>query len=882
MEDTGRGEHMRRAAMLLFIIISFAFLFGTEAPGYVAITSSDGVNVFVDGVHKGTVVGSQLIISLSPGTYTLTAQKEGYEDRSVVVTVQSGRSTSISIELTQSKVGQERIPTEEKKVVLGQKTGTINIYSIPFPGARVTINGVNYGETDIRLTNFPTGQLTIEVESGGKSLQRIFTLDENETIDLQANFVDGKMHQLFTVRFDFPDGVEVSIDGNIIKKSEPVVLIGADHHVEMRATDLSLYESFSEKHITVTTNKTFELSPAFSKEYLDYIAALHPGELVLVEKGGFVMGDTWGDGSSHQKPAHAVELTYYFLIGKYEVTFEQYDWFCEATGRSKPKDEDWGRGNRPVINVSWWDAIAYCNWLSEREGLPVAYRLKDEPDEGQMLDASGNATTDITQVVGYRLPTEAEWEYAARGGNKSEGYKYAGSDTVGNVAWYWDNSDRKTQEVGKKTPNELGIYDMSGNVREWCSDWHSPYMDFLQIDPYIHKPTSSGPYRVIRGGSWLNTPSFSRVSARFSILPTGAFFSLGFRITRTVAPRNEPPVVNEVSGSSGTINRNSSVFGWSGSDSDGQIVKYEYRMDGGDWLNNEMNTSHTWIGYSEGTHTFEVRALDNAGDYSETLGWSFTYSSIVANMIRIEGGSFIMGDTWGDGSIDEKPTHKVTFTYDFYMGKYEVTFDEYDAFYEDTGRSKPDDNGWGRGSRPAINVSWFDAIAYCNWLSEKNGLSKAYDSDGNFLDKDGRVTTDPSEVIGYRLPTEAEWEYAARGGIKSEGYKYAGSDNADEVAWYTSNSDKKTQEVGKKAPNELGLYDMSGNVWEWCSDWYDSGYYSKSPTTNPYNSAAASHRALRGGGLTSISAGTRVANRSLNTPTFAYYYIGFRICRTVF
>ncbi len=192
------------------------------------------------------------------------------------------------------------------------------------------------------------------------------------------------------------------------------------------------------------------------------------------------------------------------------------------------------------------------------------------------------------------------------------------------------------------------------------------------------------------------------------------------------------------------------------------------------------------------------------------------------NLVFVAKGSFTMGDTWGDGWYDEKPTHKVTFTYDFYIGKYETTFDEYDAFCEAIGRSKPRDRGWGRGQRPVIRVSWWDAIAYCNWLSKKEGLPKAYDSNGNLLDKDGRVTTDPSKVVGYRLPTEAEWEYAARGGNKSKGYKYAGSDNEDEVAWYWQNSGDKyltgdwdddtikenncrTQELGKKAPNELGM-----------------------------------------------------------------------------
>ena len=239
-----------------------------------------------------------------------------------------------------------------------------------------------------------------------------------------------------------------------------------------------------------------------------------------------------------------------------------------------------------------------------------------------------------------------------------------------------------------------------------------------------------------------------------------------------------------------------------------------------------------------------------------------------------------MGDTWGGGDSDEKPTHEVSFTYDFHIGKYEVTFDEYDAFCNATGKSKPSDQGWGRGRRPVINVSWWDAIAYCNWLSKEEGLPVAYDDKGNFLDKDGNVTTDPSKVIGYRLPTEAEWEYAARGGNKSKGYKYSGSDNVGDVAWYFSNSGSKTQEVGKKAPNELGIYDMSGNVWEWCSDWY--GPYSSTAKTNPYNGTAGSDRVVRGGSWGGDATYARVANRFYSSPAGTFNDLGFRICRTVF
>ncbi|HPD39136.1 MAG TPA: SUMF1/EgtB/PvdO family nonheme iron enzyme [Mesotoga infera] len=248
-------------------------------------------------------------------------------------------------------------------------------------------------------------------------------------------------------------------------------------------------------------------------------------------------------------------------------------------------------------------------------------------------------------------------------------------------------------------------------------------------------------------------------------------------------------------------------------------------------------------------------------------------------LIYVEGGSFVMGDTWGDGDSDEKPTHKVELTYDFYIGKYPVTFEEYDRYCSETGATKPYVWNWGRGRRPVIRVSWFDAIGYCDWLSDVEGLARAYDNAGNLIDSRGNETIDTSKVKGYRLLTEAEWEYAARGGKKSRRNKYAGSNNPDEVAWYTSNSRHKTQEVGKKAPNELGIYDMSGNVWEWCSDWY--GNYSSSAQTNPYNNSG-SGRVGRGGGWGDDAAGTRVAGRGYDSPSRAYYYLGFRICRTVF
>ena len=269
---------------------------------------------------------------------------------------------------------------------------------------------------------------------------------------------------------------------------------------------------------------------------------------------------------------------------------------------------------------------------------------------------------------------------------------------------------------------------------------------------------------------------------------------------------------------------------------------------------------------------------------------------IVPETVLVERGSFTMGD---DSLENASPSHQAFITYDFYIGKYETTFDEYDWFVRETGRSLlTEDFGWGRETRPVIVVSWWDAVDYCNWLSQKEGLPQAYDSEGNLLDKYGNVTADITNVVGYRLPTEAEWEYAARGGKKSEGYMYAGSNNLGDVAWYWRNSgdeyltgeyfldsvfdnNSKTHPVGAKQSNELGIYDMSGNVMEWCSDWYDSGYYAKIPTTKLYNYTPSYNRVVRGGDWSSNVMDTRVVDRGGVAPDDVGSNVGFRIARTV-
>ena len=209
--------------------------------------------------------------------------------------------------------------------------------------------------------------------------------------------------------------------------------------------------------------------------------------MVYVSGGTFIMG---GDDSSDQMPTHSVTLSSYYIC-KYEVT--QALW--RAVMGSNPSN--FKGNNLPVENVSWYDCQTFIKRLNSYTGR------------------------------NFRLPTEAEWEFAARGGNYSRHYKYSGSNYIGDVAWYDDNSGNRTHPVGTKQPNELGLYDMSGNVWEWCSDWYGSYSSYSQSDP---TGANSGSYRVERGGSWYGYARYCRSSDRGSDSPGGSDYGLGLRL----------------------------------------------------------------------------------------------------------------------------------------------------------------------------------------------------------------------------------------------------------------------------------------------------------------------------------------------------------------
>jgi len=222
-------------------------------------------------------------------------------------------------------------------------------------------------------------------------------------------------------------------------------------------------------------------------------------------------------------------------------------------------------------------------------------------------------------------------------------------------------------------------------------------------------------------------------------------------------------------------------------------------------------------------------------------------------MILVEGGTFTMGCTAlrkSDCISDEAPQHSVTLE-GFYIGKYEITQLQWRIIM---GSDPPELNFKGCDNCPAERISWNDAMEFISKLNQLTGKT-------------------------YRLPTEAEWEYAARGGNKSKSYTYSGSNNADDVAWFNKNSSGRTHNAGLNKANELGLFDMSGNAWEWCQDWYEDTFYTTSPGLNPVNLKTGQYKVLRGGSWIGGTEMLRVSRRHRNSPGDRGLYSGLRLVR---
>lgn len=652
----------------------------------------------------------------------------------------------------------------------------------------------------------------------------------------------------------------------------------------------------------IDLNKTqvFELTAEASykndKSFTNIMICIaRPPEMVFVEGGEFEMGqpDTTVAESKNEnnRPVHKVCLNS-FLISKYEVTQAEY---ASVTGVSK----SYHLGDSlPIESISWYDAVDYCNMLSEQEGLTPCYDIKSE----------FNIKCDF-KADGYRLPTEAEWEYAARGGQKSRSYKFSGSNDIDEVAWYWKNSgdkrlkgnlneiyekkspavielkegnNCKPHEVGEKKPNELGIHDMSGNAWEVC--WDTYDSKYYNKSPICNpKGDISFGLKVFRGGYYFSKIESCSSVSRGADAPIYKFN--GIRLVRSGKIHFNHDSYHFI------INENDTIVGniKAASTKNDKIIEYSLFGEGAENFHIDSETGKISINPDNNLYFNKANLYVLIAEAKSNKDKAYSNITIgiiqPPKMILVEEGEFEMGQPdkdIGRWTYDEQPVHNVTLS-SFYISKYEVTQLTYESVMGNNPSQYRDSNN------PIEGVSWYDAVEFCNKLSILKGLEPCYSINKNQIDPNNKSEDDRKKWLikcnfkanGYRLPTEAEWEFAAKGGIKSKGYTYSGSSNIDEVAWYTNDRDRDKRNIGMKKPNELGLYDMSGNVEEWCWDWYDSNYYSESTANNPYGPESGSRRIVRGGHWFSYAEYCRSANRGGSFPFRGLASeVGFRIVQT--
>ena len=414
--------------------------------------------VTIEGKHYSLTDGAMRLV-LESGTYNYTVSAAGYHSQSGTFTVAGSKVT--------------------KQITLTADVATVTLTVAD--NAEIWVNGEKVGNSHWS-GKLNSGTYIFEAKKAGHSTtttskritsdnpQQSYTLDSPKPL-FGSLIVDGS-----------PLMADVVVDGKAVGQL-PLklgdILVG-EHTV---VVSKSGYETYTQS-VTIADGKTATINATLTKQVAQVpntpsssSANFGDIEMVYVKGGTFTMGATSEQGSdanADEKPTHSVTLSDYY-IGKYEVTQAQW----RAVMGSNPIY--FTGNNLPVENVSWTDIQEFIQKLNKKTGK------------------------------NFRLPTEAEWEYAARGGNQSKGYKYSGSNTLDDVAWYTRNSSSKTHPVGQKQPNELGVYDMTGNVLEWCQDWYGSYSSSSQTNP---TGPSSGSGRVLRGGSWHSSVGYCRVSYR--------------------------------------------------------------------------------------------------------------------------------------------------------------------------------------------------------------------------------------------------------------------------------------------------------------------------------------------------------------------------------
>ena len=461
---------------------------------YVLSVQPKNAMLTIDGVLQPSSSDGEYSAMLPYGTHTYKVEAGGYISKSGSFSVSSGDMTPISVSLLSAMASVSiTCPTPAVSLYVDKKA----VGNSPWSGSLK--EGMHLLEA--RKSGYRSQQKTIQLAQ-----QQKLDVTFGELVAIQGNL---------SVNYK-PFGADVYVDGKKLGQSPRVFngLLVGNHQVEVRkdgyATDrktVAISEGQTASITGTLASNAVASASSNTSGYLSNSSSVASGcntisipvknginiEMVKVEAGTFMMGATpeMKDPFDEEKPVHQVTLTHDYYVGKYEVT--QVLW--QAVMGNNPS---WFKGdNLPVEKVSWNDCQEFISKLNSLTGR------------------------------NFRLPTEAEWEYAARGGKKSRGYQHSGSSTISDVAWYGGNSGSKTHPVGTKQANELGIYDMTGNVIEWCQDWYGAYSGFSQRNP---AGAVSGSDRVSRGGCWRYNARGCRSSVRIYDAPGYCNGFLGLRL----------------------------------------------------------------------------------------------------------------------------------------------------------------------------------------------------------------------------------------------------------------------------------------------------------------------------------------------------------------
>lgn len=637
-----------------------------------------------------------------------------------------------------------------------------------------------------------------------------------------------------------------------------------------------------------------------------------PDGFRFVPAGTYIMGSP-ADEPGRQSNERQWEVTLNaFAMQVLPVTFAQWTavraWALDNDYPDLPTGQKGSHGNHrntdhdPVTSITWYDAVKWLNARSEMEGKDPVYTV-----EGDVY-RSGVHLPDWKQSAdGYRLPTEAEWEYAARAGTLTASYA-----PIDDAGWYRGNSqvdgDTQTHPVGLKMPNAWGMHDMLGNVWEWCWDGFAVYPAGSQMNPV---GASDGTLRVLRGGNYQLPEADCRAARRHAWRPDDTGPTFGFRPAISLPPaehlRREPQFVESLD--FGAVWQD----GWSFREflientgdtplqvdglslPPGVSGNFSGVLAPGD--QQKILLSFQQAGPNPLSGTVRVLSDANAGaEQAEVAGSSMGAPPPPAGFAVIPSGSYFRGSPADEpGRTHHETRHQVTLTQSFAIQRTPVTWAQWNEVrnwaiqegYEiAVGQMGSHGDARNTDNDPVTNITWHDAVKWLNAKSEMEGLAPVYQIDLVRTYKQGISTPRiQTENNGYRLPTEAEWEYAARAGTQTAFYtgpitSVSGVDPVlSALGWYSGNSGQ-TLPVGQKQPNAWGLYDMLGNVWEWCQDWFDS--YPDEAVLNPRGPNEGTKRVYRGGGWGSQPGNLRAAVRMGLDPSLHYTTIGFRpVIRTL-